>query len=306
MISIDGVSKRFGARLAVHELSLEIPAGCVFGLLGHNGAGKSTLIGMLLGQVFPDTGRITIAGHDVFTQRRQALRHVGAIFEAPAFYNDLSGWRNLQVFAAYTGPVSRSRMDQVVGLCGLSSRIHDRVAGYSHGMRQRLAMAQALLPDPKLLILDEPSDGLDPEGIREMRELMTRLNREWGLTVVLSSHLLGEVEQLCTHLGIIREGRLCYAGPWDAGGGAGGWVRLRTDREGAALSALREAGLIDRHEGDRVHLAEPHTSADLVRYLVERGVGVHMATPLDASLEAFYLKAVEQCPGDAATHEGGA
>ena len=154
MISISGVTKRFGDRLAVDALSLEIPRGVIFGLLGHNGAGKSTTIGMLLAQVMPDAGELRLNGFDVFTNHRQALAHVGAIFETPAFYDYLSGEHNLRIFCEYTAPVEAGRLAEVVGLVGLTERIDDRVATYSHGMRQRLALAQALLPEPELLILD--------------------------------------------------------------------------------------------------------------------------------------------------------
>ena len=196
MISISGVSKKFGKRPALENLSIEVPKGGIYGLLGHNGAGKSTTIGILLGMVFPDAGEARINGADVFQDRRRALSRVGAIFEAPAFYPYLSGARNLKIFCEYTAAVDQKRMDEVIKLAGLEKRIHDPAGTYSHGMRQRLALAQALLPRPRVLILDEPSEGLDPEGIHEMRNLILKLNHDWGLTILFSSHLLGEVQQL--------------------------------------------------------------------------------------------------------------
>ncbi|MCG8508168.1 MAG: ABC transporter ATP-binding protein, partial [Rhodospirillales bacterium] len=188
-IDIDHVSKAFKARLAVDDLTLAVPEGSIFGLLGHNGAGKSTTLGMLLGQVYPDAGSLRIRDIDVFEDRRGALTCVGAIFETPAFFDYLSGRRNLQIFTSLTGPVDERRLHRVIDLVRLSDRVDDPVANYSHGMRQRLALAQALLPDPDILILDEPTDGLDPEGIHEMRELVRDLNRQWGLTILFSSHL---------------------------------------------------------------------------------------------------------------------
>lgn len=214
MVKLERVTKRFGRRLAVDGVSFEVPTGTIYGLLGHNGAGKSSIIGMLLGQVLPDAGRLIINGHDVFGDRRQALARVGAIFETPAFYNQLSGETNLRIFCEYTGRSSAKRLADVVEIVGLSRRIGDPVEVYSHGMRQRLALAQALLPDPSLLILDEPTEGLDPEGIIEMRELIRKLHREWGITILASSHLLSEMEQLCSHLAILREGELLYSGEW--------------------------------------------------------------------------------------------
>ena len=216
MIRLENLQKRFGTRVAVENLSLEIEPGALFGLLGHNGAGKSTTIGMMLGQVIPDAGRVLIGGHDVQRARARALAHVGAIFETPAFYGYLSGRRNLEIFCSYSPPVSKQEMDEMIERVGLTARIGDPVAVYSHGMRQRLALAQSLLPRPQVLILDEPSEGLDPEGIYETRELIRRLHRELGLTILICSHLLAEVEQICPRVAIMRHGRLLFNGDWRA------------------------------------------------------------------------------------------
>jgi ABC-2 type transport system ATP-binding protein len=214
MIRLENLQKRFGARVAVENLSLEIEAGALFGLLGHNGAGKSTTIGMMLGQVIPDAGRVLIGGHDVQRERARALAQVGAIFETPAFYGYLTGRRNLEIFCSYSPPVSARELEETIELVGLTARIGDPVAVYSHGMRQRLALAQSLLPRPRVLILDEPSEGLDPEGIYETRELIRRLHRELGLTILICSHLLAEVEQICPRVAIMRHGRLLFHGDW--------------------------------------------------------------------------------------------
>jgi ABC-2 type transport system ATP-binding protein len=214
MIQLENLNKRFGGRMAVENLSLEIREGALFGLLGHNGAGKSTTIGMMLGQVIPDAGRVLIGGHDVQKNRAAALDHVGAIFETPAFYGYLSGRRNLEIFCSYSKPVPKEEMQRIVDFVRLGSRLDDPVRVYSHGMRQRLALAQALLPQPKVLILDEPSEGLDPEGIYEMRELIQRLHRELGLTILVCSHLLAEVEQICPEVAIMRQGRILFHGDW--------------------------------------------------------------------------------------------
>ena len=164
MISLHNVQKKFGARIAVHELTLGVPRGEIFGLLGHNGAGKSTAIGMMLGQVWPTRGEVKVCGHDVTTQRARALQKVGAIFESPAFYDYLSGRRNLEILSNYSAPTPPERIREVVDWAGLTGREQSKVKTYSHGMRARLAIAQALLPQPELLILDEPGSGLDPEG----------------------------------------------------------------------------------------------------------------------------------------------
>jgi ABC-2 type transport system ATP-binding protein len=298
MISLRAVSKRFGSRPAVEDLTLEVPRGGVFGLLGHNGAGKSTTIGMLLGQVTPDRGEVRVHGADVFRERRRALARVGAIFETPAFYEYLSGARNLRIFSEYTAPASRERLAEVVKLVGLSDRIHDRVGAYSHGMRQRLALAQALLPGPELLILDEPSEGLDPEGIHEIRHLILRLNREWGLTILFSSHVLSEVQQLCSHVAVLREGRLLFTGNWREFGVNGQWLRVRVDRQTEAETGLREAGLVTEFEAEgRARLATGATAPAVTEWLVHHGYRVEAVHPIERTLEDFYLATIHRKHG---------
>lgn len=214
MISLEHLHKSFGKRKAVEDLSLDIPAGSLYALLGHNGAGKSTTIGMMLGQIIPDSGRVLIDGYDVNVDREKAIGHTGAIFETPSFYDYLSGRRNLNIFCSYSGFVSEKEMEDAISIVGLEERIDDPVRVYSHGMRQRLALAQALLPRPKILILDEPSEGLDPEGIHEMRELIRKLHKEFQLTILVCSHLLAEIEQICPQIAILRNGHLLFSGNW--------------------------------------------------------------------------------------------
>ena len=184
MIALSNVHKKFGARVAVEELTLSVPRGEIFGLLGHNGAGKSTAIGMMLGQVWPTRGEVKVCGHDVTMHRALALQKVGAIFEAPAFYDYLSGRHNLEILCHYSAPTSPERIREVVEWVGLTGREQSKVRTYSHGMRARLAIAQAVVAaNPELLILDEPGSGLDPEGIAEMRQTIARLQLELGLTI---------------------------------------------------------------------------------------------------------------------------
>jgi len=244
MIHLSRVHKKFGQRLAVDDLTLTVPAGEIFGLLGHNGAGKSTAIGMMLGQVWPTRGEVKVRGHDVTRQRARALQRVGAIFETPAFYDYLSGWRNLEILSHYTAPTSARRIREVVDWVGLTGREQSKVRTYSHGMRARLALAQALLPDPELLILDEPGSGLDPEGIAEMRQTIARLHRELGLTILLSSHLLTEVGQLCTRIAVLQQGRKVFEGQVAEVRAARSKVVLKTPDFAAATALLREHRLI--------------------------------------------------------------
>ena len=290
MIEIRGLCKRFGARAAVEGLDLDVPRGAICGLLGHNGAGKSTTLGCLLGHVYPDAGSVRVGGVDALRERGRALARVGAIFEAPQFYEYLSGARNLRMLAELTGPVDAAAMARVVELVGLTGRIGDRVGRYSHGMRQRLALAQALVHGPELLILDEPTDGLDPAGIHEMRELVRGLNREHGLTILLSSHLLGEVRQLCTHIAVMRQARLVFAGRMADVPAEGRRVTLRARDRAGAVARLLGAGLIvGEGGGDAVRLADGVAVEDIARAVIEGGHGLEAVTPVEASLEAFYL-----------------
>lgn len=290
------------------DVSFEVPTGSIFGLLGHNGAGKSTTLGVLLGQVFPDAGEVEIHGHDVFADRAGALGRVGAIFESPAFYDYLSGRRNLALLTRLTGRVTRERMAEVIELVGLTDRIDDRVRTYSHGMRQRLALAQALLPDPKLLILDEPTDGLDPEGIHEVRELVRRLHREFGMTIIFSSHLLYEVEQLCTHVAVLKQSKLIFCDTLAAAGTGARYLRLECDRRDEAVAALKTRGWITA-EGERLRLTTDTDPADLTAFLVLGGYRVAALATDRMSLEDFYLQALRKnatqtIDGQAATPNG--
>lgn len=290
MIQLKNVSKQFGRRLAVDDLSLAVPAGEIYGLLGHNGAGKSTAIGMMLGQIWPTRGEVSVCGHEVTAGRRQALQKVGAIFESPAFYDYLSGWRNLEILSSYTAPTPRRRIQEVIAWVGLTGREGSKVRTYSHGMRARLALAQALLPQPELLILDEPSDGLDPEGIHEMRQTILRLHHEMGLTILLSSHFLNEVEQLCTRIAVLNQGRKVFEGALADTKRAEKWVRLRAGDFVLATRRLREAGLIlDQRDGVLVRPAPSVGTDQIVRFLVQQGLPVYEIFPEPETLEQFYL-----------------
>jgi ABC-2 type transport system ATP-binding protein len=289
VIKLKNLYKKFGQQLAVDDLTLQVPAGEIYGLLGHNGAGKSTAIGMMLGQVWPTSGDVRICGHDVTAHRRLALQKVGAIFESPAFYDYLSGRRNLEILSSYTAPTSRKRIQEVIEWVGLTGREHSKVRTYSHGMRARLALAQALLPQPELLILDEPSDGLDPEGIHEMRVTILRLHRELRLTILLSSHLLNEVEQLCTRIAVLNRGRMVFEGPL-AATKQRPWIRLKAGDFGQAVKQLREAQLItDERDGQLIALGAGIGTDQVVRLLVERGMAVYEIAPVEDTLEDFYL-----------------
>jgi ABC-2 type transport system ATP-binding protein len=300
MIRLERLSKVFGSRPALHELSLEIPEGKIFGLLGHNGAGKSTTFGMILGQVHPTGGAAFIRGVSVQRHRLRALQGVGAIFETPAFYDYLSGWTNLRIFTSYTRRLPDSELRETVRFVGLEARIDDPVRVYSHGMRQRLALAQALLPRPDLVLLDEPAEGLDPEGIHEMRHLILRLNREHGMTVLLSSHLLSEVEQLCDTIAVLNQGRMIFHGKWTDL--TGETLRYRLDAhpwdQAATLIAQLPGWTLNP---EKILTAAPSRDiADLVTFLVTSGIKIRAVEPLKQSLEEIYLELVAS-PGAGVT-----
>jgi ABC-2 type transport system ATP-binding protein len=288
MIRIDNLSKTFRGRPALRNVSFEVKRGEIFGLLGHNGAGKSTTFGILLGQVYPDAGEAFIDNVSVQKERAKALSKVGAIFETPGFYDYLSGRHNLEIFTAYSGHVEKQEIDDAIHTVGLDGRIDDPVKAYSHGMRQRLALAQALVPAPRAIFLDEPTEGLDPEGIHEIRELIKRLNKERDLTVVFSSHLLAEVQQLCDRIAILQAGRLVYQGHWKDLGHGGSRFRLELDDwDKAAVAGVRVVAA-----PDLIEIAESEDIADVVARLVGAGVKVRAVEPQRPTLEALYLETI--------------
>jgi ABC-2 type transport system ATP-binding protein len=206
-----GLVKRYGEIVAVDGVDLTVDQGDVFGYLGPNGAGKTTSLRMLLGLIRPTRGSARLFGRDPLIQGARALDGVAGFVEGPRFYPYLSGRRNLELLADYDDPVSRPRIEEVLEIVELRDRAKDKVRGYSHGMRQRLGIAAALLRQPRLLLLDEPTTGLDPAGMRDMRALVRRLAAD-GITILLSSHLLHEVEELCNRVAIIRKGKIIYQG----------------------------------------------------------------------------------------------
>ena len=245
---------------------------------------------MMLGQVWPSGGEVRVCGFDVTHERQRALEKVGAIFETPVFYDYLSGWRNLEIFSHYSAATSRQRLQEVIDWVGLTGREQSKVKTYSHGMRARLALAQALLPKPELLILDEPGDGLDPEGIHEMRQTILRLRAEMGLTILLSSHLLSEVEQLCTRIAVMNQGRKVFEGSMTAVRQSRNWAVLRVNDFSIATQLLRDKKLIiDERDGKFIALAPDAKTEHVVRCLVQNDFAVHEITPQEQDLEGFYL-----------------
>ncbi|GIO97441.1 bacitracin ABC transporter ATP-binding protein [Paenibacillus lautus] len=214
VLSVQHVKKKIGRKWIIHDVSFDVRAGEIFGFLGPNGAGKTTTIRMLVDLIKPSSGRIEVCGYDVNRQQEQALRYIGSIVENPEMYSYMTGWENLEHFARMQPGIDQQRIQEVVDTVRLDRRIHDKVSTYSLGMRQRLGIAQALLGRPRLLILDEPTNGLDPKGIKEMRQFIHQLAEE-GLAVFVSSHLLSEIQLLCNRVAIISSGRVLAVGEVD-------------------------------------------------------------------------------------------
>jgi ABC-type multidrug transport system ATPase subunit len=212
VLKTDGLSKRFGGRWAAKDLNLEVLRGDIFGFLGPNGAGKSTTIRMVLTLLRPTAGSIEIFGKDLHRNRHSVLSRVCGIVEKPDFYLYLSAYRNLEIFGSMTRSVRSDEIMEALDVVGLESRAFEKIKTFSHGMKQRLGIAQALLTKPELIILDEPTSGLDPQGMKEVRELIKKLSVENGMTIFLSSHLLSEVELVATRMAVINRGELIVQG----------------------------------------------------------------------------------------------
>ena len=208
VLKVENVSKIIKGKVLVDQISFEVNEGEVFGFLGPNGAGKTTTIRMLVGLISPSKGKIEVAGYQVKTHFKQAMEEIGCIVENPELYGYLTGWENLVQFARMLHITDELKINEVVKLVKLDERIHEKVRNYSLGMKQRLGIAQALLGDPKLLILDEPTNGLDPAGIRELREFIHMLVKQHHISVFISSHLLSEIEMICDRVGIINKGKM--------------------------------------------------------------------------------------------------
>jgi ABC-2 type transport system ATP-binding protein len=298
VLETSGLTKRFGERTVVDSVDLHVPRGSAFGYLGPNGAGKTTLIRMLLGLTEATSGTMKVLGRPVPAERATALARVGAIVEEPRFHPFLTGRDNLRVVAAARGPEAHSRIDGALARVGLIERGDDRVKSYSLGMRQRLGVARSLLADPELLILDEPTNGLDPAGIQEFRMMIRALVDE-GRTVLLSSHLLDEVEKVVDALAIVDHGRVVWQGPiGDIRAGAEQTLLIHASDVERTLSILGTHVAVESAAGDgdevrarlRSDVEAAAVAADINRRLVEAGLAVSRLEPARASLEQRFLE----------------
>lgn len=292
VIRTHGLTKRFKKLTSVDDLDMQVRRGEVFGFLGPNGAGKTTAIALLLGLLRPTAGTAEVMGHDIRRQPAHALRRVGALVEA-AFYPYLSAQDNLWVMAQMSGGgVSRRRIDEMLELVGLANRAGDKFRTFSTGMKQRLGLAAALVHDPELLILDEPTHGLDPAGMLQIRDLIRHLSREQSKTVFLSSHLLHEVEQVCDRVLILNRGKTIAAGRVEEILEQGGRIEIRVNRPERAQEALRELDWVDGVSlcDEVLYVAAPsERAADLTAALAARELYPHGIRITERSLESFFL-----------------
>jgi ABC-2 type transport system ATP-binding protein len=296
-----GLVKRYKDVLAVDHIDLNVRAGDVYGFLGPNGAGKTTTLRMVLGLITPSEGKVELFGRDPMREGARALGGVAGFVEAPRFYPYMTGRKNLQLLAALDGGGAGERIEEVLEIVDLTPRAVHRVGGYSHGMRQRLGIAGALLRNPKLLLLDEPATGLDPAGMRDMRLLIRRLADE-GMTVLLSSHLLTEVEDICNRVAIVRSGRIVYEGEIAAlKRGAGTSYRLETTADERALAVCRaQPGLTDIHleHGRICFTADEAAVTVLSQALVEAGALIKAMAPQTVTLEDLFFSFTEGAEGE--------
>ncbi len=290
------LGKKYRHRWAVREANLLVHRGEIFGFLGPNGAGKSTTIRMLLTLIRPTTGRVEFFQKNVLMHRADVLSRLGGLVERADFYLYLSGRRNLESIAALGGNISKKEIDEVLHLVGLAKRADDRVKTYSHGMKQRLGIAQALLRQPEFIVLDEPTTGLDPQGIKEVRELIGRLSAERGITVFLSSHLLSEIEQVATNMAVIHRGEIIVQGKVGELLNDGDTVvRLIARPMDYTKRVLARLSFVKRvvAQGDELQVTIGNTDSSLLSsMLMKSGIEIATITPL-RSLEQYFLSITE-------------
>jgi ABC-2 type transport system ATP-binding protein len=300
ILKTENLKKKIGSRTIVSDISLELSEGEIFGFLGPNGAGKTTTIKMITGLSRITGGNIYIDGHSVKSEYKAAMRHMGCIVENPEMYKYMSGYDNLKLFARMYGKADKKRLYELAGTVGLENAIKDKVKTYSLGMKQRLGIAQALLSNPKLLVLDEPTNGLDPAGIKEVRELLKALAKEQKLTVFVSSHILAEMQQMCDRVSIINKGRIVTTKPVGElvfmSKGGSGMLLCETGDDEKASSLLSGAGFEATAGQGGLHVAAGREKVpEIVSLLYEAGVKIYgLSRQETGSLEDIFMQLTEE------------
>lgn len=291
-ITIKNVRKTIGGETIIPDLSLSVPCGSIYGFLGPNGAGKTTTIRLILGLIQPTSGSLEINSRKLTVDHRDALAQIGSLVEGPSIYQHLSGTDNLRV-AALLHNVSEKRIGEVLDIVGLSNAASNLAGKYSLGMKQRLGIAIALLHEPTLLVLDEPTNGLDPAGIRDFRELIQSLQSSHGMTVFLSSHLLAEVEHMATHIGVIHHGRLLFEGTKQAlQERSHPSLALSTPSSKEAISVIKKLGFAVEAKGSEViiHASTNEDAAKVAKQLILSDVAIYELRRSDDDLESIFMK----------------
>ncbi|MDW7674165.1 MAG: ABC transporter ATP-binding protein [Bacillota bacterium] len=297
VLEVKNLTKAFGGKRAVDDISFAVEAGDIYGFLGPNGAGKTTTIRLILGLIHKDFGSVRLNGYNLEKDYINAIANVGAVVETPKFYSYLSGHTNLTLIANMHPKVTKNRIDEVLEMVGLTSRAKDKVQTYSLGMRQRLGIARALLNEPKIVILDEPTNGLDPQGIREVRAMISQLAIEQDITFFISTHLLSEIEQVCNKVAILREGKLISFGlVRELLAKDSETILLNADNISLVSKVLKKADYVKDfsiNASDIKVELEKGFSGEMNRLLVNEGIMVNYLTPVRQSLEQYFLELTE-------------
>ncbi|MDD5698286.1 MAG: ABC transporter ATP-binding protein [Victivallaceae bacterium] len=310
ILSCNHLSKRFGRKTAVDQVSFEVDAGDVLGMIGLNGAGKTTLLKMITGLIWPDSGTATICGYDVHRRHRQAMANLGAIIEWPAFHDELTARKNLEILSGGRGKEYQRKLAEIADFIDIKGYLDRKVGGFSTGMKQRLGIALALLPDSRFIILDEPTNGLDPGGIIEIRSIIRDYNRQFGTTILMTSHMLGEIEQVCSKIIIINEGQIIAAGKMAELLENNTCIEIIPDRISESIILLHAAAAAgelpisfvrDCRDKLKVEVTTP-CAGEINALLVKNGIMVSSLSTKRRDLESFFM---EKISNTESTHDSG-
>jgi len=298
ILSCNNLSKRFGRKLAVDNASFDINSGDILGLIGPNGAGKTTLLKMIVGLIWPNSGSVNICGYDVYQQHRLAMANIGAIIEWPAFHDELTARTNLKILSGGRGKEYQQKLENIADFIDIKGYLDQKVSTFSTGMKQRLGIALALLPDSKFIILDEPTNGLDPGGIIEIRSIIREYNRQFGTTILITSHMLGEVENICSKVVIINKGQIIASGSMSELLENETCVEVIPDKVSESITLLQDAAdkgtLAINFIGDcgdkiKIEVSAP-CAAEINSLLVKNGIMVKSLLTKRKNLESFFME----------------